>query len=83
MLCEHVGQFRLVPAYSIFVLFCFSLPGHGQSQRFRVESKVWFDECMSMKRDIIIKFIIESISGCVMWFTSVGQRSGNHRVTIG
>jgi hypothetical protein len=39
----------------------------------RVGSKVWLYECISVKRDIIINFIIEGISGLLSWFTTVGN----------
>jgi hypothetical protein len=61
-----------------FVIFRFHIPGTG---RIRVGSKVWFDECIRVKGDIIIhiihiiNIIIEGICCLVMWFTTVGQVS--------
>jgi hypothetical protein len=45
------------------------------SRRVRFGSNVWFDECITVKGDIIknfINFIIEDISCRVRWFTTVG-----------
>jgi hypothetical protein len=53
-------------------LFCFFLFHFPDTGRVRVGPKIWFDECITVKGEIIINFIIDGLCGRVRLFTTVG-----------
>jgi hypothetical protein len=70
---SFIFTFYLLPFtfYFVFLICCFLLHFLG-TRRVRVGPKVWLNEYMSVKGAFIINFIIEGISGWVMWFRTVG-----------